>query len=218
MTTSLFAPEVLRLSSALALTIGLVAFEGLSVAAALPELGTEFGAIRQLPWVMTGYLLASGLAIALAGPRVDSVGARLVFRGAIVAFAVSSVACGLAPGVLSLVMMRVVQGAAGGMIMATSAAAIGLGYPAALRSRAYAMAATVWGVMAFGGPGLAAFLLTVLDWRWIFLVNAPLAAVAALIGWTSIPGPVGEARMACVRLDNVLLHGAQIGENRGRIG
>ena len=171
------------------LTTGLVAFEGLSVTAALPEIGADLGSVRLLPWVITSYLLASGVAIAMAGPLIDALGPRLVFRAATLAFLLTSLACGLCHDMGLLIAARIAQGLAGGLVMSTSGSAIGLGYPERLRSRAYAMASTAWGVLAFGGPALAAALLTALDWRWIFLANVPLALIAAVAGWNAVPGP-----------------------------
>lgn len=177
------------LATAVLLITSLVAFEGLSVTAALPEIGAALGSVHLLPWVVTAYMVASGFALAVAGPVIDAVGARRVFRMATVGFLLSSLLCGVAQNLLTLISARALQGLAGGAVMATSSAAIGLGYPEAVRSRAYAMASTVWGVLAFGGPALAALVLTVADWRWIFLSNVPLCLLAAVAGWGNIPGP-----------------------------
>ncbi len=204
----LLSSELLPLSVALMLSIGLVAFEGLSVAPALPAIGADLGSAERLPWVMTVYLLASGLAIAVSGSLVDAIGCRTIYRVAIVSFVVSSFACGVSPSLEMVVVMRVLQGAAGGMIIAANGAAIGLGYPSALRSRAYAMASTVWGVLAFGGPALAAVLLSVLDWRWIFYVNVPLGLLAALLGWSRTPSKVEGSKPLQLDLKGALLIGA----------
>ena len=202
------SPQVLPLSIALILSIGLVAFEGLSVAPALPAIGADLGSAQRLPWVMTAYLLASGLAIAVSGSLVDAVGCRLIYRTAIVGFVVSSFACGVSPSLEVVVFMRVLQGASGGMIIAANGAAIGLGYPAALRSRAYAMASSVWGVLAFGGPAIAAVLLSWLDWRWIFYVNVPLGLLAAVLGWSQTPGRVEGSKPLRLDLRGAVLIGS----------
>ncbi|MEM1246290.1 MAG: MFS transporter [Acidobacteriota bacterium] len=178
-----------RLATAVLLITSLVAFEGLSVTAALPEIGAALGSVNLLPWVVTSYMVASGFALAVAGPVIDAVGARRVFRWSTLAFLVSSLVCGLAPSMLTLIVARALQGFAGGAVMSTSSASIGLGYPESVRSRAYAMASTIWGVLAFGGPALAALVLTAADWRWIFLCNVPLCLLAAVAGWTAVPGP-----------------------------
>ncbi len=194
--TGLFSDGVRRLTLAQALVTGIVAFEGLSVVAALPELGRDLTnpeTVSFLPWVITAYLLSSGIAIAATGPLADSIGPRAVFRVGLVIFGAASLACGWSSDLASMVPLRLIQGASGGMLIAGTGAAIGLGYPLRLRSRAYAMASTVWGGVGFGGPALAAALLSVLSWRWIFWVNVPFVVLALAAAWTTIPGPVEGA-------------------------
>ena len=71
--------------------------------------------------------------------------------------------------------------------MATTITIVGLSFPAELRARAYAANSTVWGAMALVGPALAALMVSVGSWRWIFAVNLPLVAFAAVIGWNRLP-------------------------------
>ena len=188
----LLSTEVLPLSIALMLSSALVAFEGLSITAALPEIGADLGNLDRLPWIITGYLLLSGLTIAMTGGWVDAVGPRLTFRVATIGFAASSLACAVAMNLETLIAARLIQGASGGMTMATTGAAIGLAYPAHLRSRAYAMASTIWGLVAFGGPVLVAALLTFASWRSVFHASVVLAVATLAIGWRALPGPLPE--------------------------
>lgn len=178
---------LLPLSAAIYLTVALVAFEGLAVVAALPEMTADLGRVRLLPWVITGFLVTSGVATVLSGPLVDSLGTTVMFRWSVSVFVVGSVLAALAPSMGMMVAARVVQGAGGGLIIAVGLAAVALGYPDHLVSRAYAANSTVWGVMGVAGPALAAFLLTAFDWRWIFWVNVPLGAVALAAGWRAMP-------------------------------
>jgi MFS family permease len=67
---------------------------------------------------------------------------------------------------------------------------VALVYPSQLMGRAFAANSHVWGVMGFAGPALAAALLQVGSWRWIFLVMVPIAAAALVAGWRTLPGPV----------------------------
>ena len=201
---TLFAPSVRGLTVGLSLATALVAFEGLSVVAALPELGRDLTSpetVPYLPLVMTAYLLASGIAIAVSGPLADSFGPQLLYRTGLVVFALASLGCGLSPNLWILIPLRLVQGLAGGMLIATNGAAIGLGYPPRMRARAYALTATIWGVLGVGGPALAGLMLMTLSWRWIFWINTPLALIALVIGWNTIPGPALGAHKQ--RLDRV---------------
>jgi MFS family permease len=179
---------LLPASIAIYTTVALVAFEGLAVAAALPQIAAELGRVSLLPWVITGYLFTSGVATVVAGPLVDGIGVRTMFRYAVAVFALAGFAAAFVPSMPLMVAARIVQGAGGGLIFAVGLAAVGLVYPAHLVSRAYAANSTVWGVMAVAGPAIAAVMLTVLSWRWIFLVNLPLGILSLIAGWRVLPG------------------------------
>lgn len=184
--------QLLPASIAIFTTVALVAFEGLAVAAALPELAADLGGVALLPWTITGFLLTSGIATAISGPLVDGIGTSTMFKWAVSIFVAASVAAAFAPSMPVMILARIVQGAGGGMISAVGIAAVGLVYPPHLVSRAFAANATVWGVMGVAAPAIAALMLTVLDWRWIFLVNLPLGLSALVAGWRVLPGPAGK--------------------------
>jgi MFS family permease len=189
---------LLPASIAIFTTTALVAFEALAVTAAIPELAADLGGVSLLPWVITGYIVTSSVSTVIAGPLVDGIGARIIFRWAVGIFMLASVGAALAPSMPLLVVTRVVQGAGAGLISAVGLAAVGLVYPARLVGRAFAANATVWGAMGVAGPGIAAALLTSLNWRWIFLVSVPLGLLAMATGWRVLPGPAGERQ---IRLD-----------------
>jgi MFS family permease len=187
---SILSRELLPASVAILTAVAIVAFEGLAVVAAVPELTAELGQVHLLPWVITAYLLASGVATAIAGSVIDALGVSTVFRWATVAFAASSLAAAAASSMPVLVAARVLQGASGGAVVSVGIAAVALVYPGHLTGRAFAANANVWGVMGFAGPAIAAALLEVGSWRWIFLLMVPISAVALVAGWRTLPGPV----------------------------
>jgi MFS family permease len=187
---SILSRELLPASIAIFTTVAVVAFEGLAVTAALPDLTAELGDVAWLPWVITAYLLASGVTTAISGSFVDAMGTAAVFRWATIAFALSSLAAAAAPSMPVLVATRVLQGASGGAVISVGLAAVALVYPGNLVGRAYAANSNVWGVLAFAGPAIAALLLQVGSWRWIFLLMVPLSAAALVAGWRTLPGPV----------------------------
>jgi MFS family permease len=191
--TSVLSRELLPASIAIYTTVALAAFEGLAVSAALPQVAADLGDVHLLPWMVTGYLLMSGVAAVVAGPLVDSYGVRAVFRTAIVVFVTGAVLASTVPSMPLMVAARLLHGAGGGAIIAVGIAAVSLIYPANLIGRAFAANATVWGVMGVAGPGIAAFMLTTLNWRWIFLVNIPLGLLALAAGWRVMPAAVDVA-------------------------
>jgi MFS family permease len=89
-----------------------------------------------------------------------------------------------------LVAIRVLQGAAGGAIISVGVGAVALVYPGHLVGRAFAANSNVWGILGIAGPAIAAALLQIGSWRWIFLLMVPISAVALIAGWRTLPGPI----------------------------
>ena len=204
--TSIFSPDVRAASISIMTIVALGAFEGLAVAAALPQVAADLGGVALLPWVVTTYLLVAGVSTIVAGALVDRAGAGPTFRVAAIVFIVGGVGCGLATSMEVLVAMRVVQGIGGGAANAVALAAVGLVFPQRLVGRAFAANATVWGVMSVAGPAIAAALLTVASWRWIFLVNIPLGGLALALGWRALPGrPAAAGARARLSTLNIVL-------------
>jgi MFS family permease len=166
--------------------VALAAFDGMAVAATLPKIGAELG-VRGLPGVITAFSLTSTIALLASGPIIDTLGVRTTYRITLVVFFASSLLCAAAPNLELLIAARVVQGSAGGVVMAVTLANVGLSYPAELRPRAIAANSLVWGVMALAGPGIAAFVLTIVSWRGVFALNIPLVLIAGAIGWNRLP-------------------------------
>jgi MFS family permease len=146
---SILSRQFLPAAVAIFTTVAIVAFEGLAVTAALPELTADLGQVRLLPWVITAFLVSSGVMTAIAGSFIDSLGTSTVFRWATIAFAVSSLAAAWATSMPFLVAARVLQGASGGAIISVGVAAVALVYPSHLMGRAFAANSNVWGVLGF---------------------------------------------------------------------
>ncbi len=167
--------------------VAIAAFDGLAIVAALGDIGADLGDIALLPWVITAYLATSAVAVIVAGPVIDAIGVRRTFRVTGLWFLVWSAGAAAAPTMPLLIVARVLQGLGGGLVMAVAMASVGLAYPHWLRPRAFAANSMVWGVMGFGGPAVAGALLTVGDWRLIFVVQLPITAVALAMGWRTLP-------------------------------
>jgi len=183
----LFAGERRPIVVALMSVIAIASYNNLSAAAALPDIGDDLGDIELLPWVITLELLTSAVAVLAAGPIVDGLGARRVFRWAVVGFAATSIAVASAPTMPILLAARGIQGVFAGAIMTVGVASIGLAIPTRLRPKAFALTSSVWGVMGVAGPAIAAIFVVTVGWRGIFVVNVPVTVIAAVIGWNRIP-------------------------------
>ncbi len=205
----ILSPPYRRASIAIYVAVALAAFEGTAVAAVLPQVAGDLGRLDLLPWVVTGYLFAGGVAIVVAGPAIDTLGTRTVFRWSVLTFTVAGTAAGLVESMPAMVAVRLLHGFGGGALGAASVTAVGLVFPLKMVGRAFAANSTVWGVMGVAAPGIAAFMVTTLSWRWVFLVNLPLGILALVAGWSILPGAasggpgqrrfdlVGTALVAC---------------------
>jgi DHA2 family methylenomycin A resistance protein-like MFS transporter len=159
-----------------------VTLDAVIVNVALPDIRADLGGgIRGLQWVVDGYtLMFAGLLLA-AGSLSDRIGAKRAFGFGVLVFVLASAACGLAPGLSALVIFRFMQGTAAAVMMPSSMALIGQAYPdPARRTRAVAIWAMGGAVASSCGPILGG-VLTLASWRWIFLVNVPVGALALLL-------------------------------------
>ncbi len=201
----LLSPGNRSLSIAIYTTIALIAFEGTSVAAALPDLAADLGDVGRLPWVITAFLFALGSTTVVAGPLVDAYGSRRLFLWSATAFAATGFAAGLATSLDMLIVIRLLQGGASGVLFAATLAAVNLGFPSHLTGRAFAANSTIWGVMGALAPAIAAGLLSVASWRWIFFVNVPLGVVAIVAGRSAMPGRQPGAEPPSIDVRGALL-------------
>lgn len=170
------------------LTVALAGFGSLALLSALSSIAADLGHVSLLPWVMTSFIATSAIALVIAGPVIDAIGLRRTFRVIGIWLILSTAAAAAAPSMLMLVLARAIQGIGGGLVLAVSVAAIGLGYPPHLRARVIVAQAAVFAVTGIGGPAVAGALLAFGGWRIIFIIQIPLAVIAVASGWTTLPG------------------------------
>jgi DHA2 family methylenomycin A resistance protein-like MFS transporter len=165
------------------------------VTVAVPVIGAELHAgIPAMQWVVSGYTLLLAALLLTAGSLADRVGARAAFGFGLGAFTVASAACGLAPGIEALVAARLVQGAAAAVVLPASLGLVRQAFPApAARARAVAAWTAAGGAAMAAGPLIGGVLAGTFGWRWVFLVNLPVGAVA-LLALIRAPRSVGRPR------------------------
>ncbi|MFW5898968.1 MAG: MFS transporter, partial [Jiangellaceae bacterium] len=158
-----------------------------SVNVALPTLVTAFDApFALVQWVVLSYLLATASLLPIAGRLADMFGKRTLFLAGFATFAVGSLLCALAPGVVPLIAFRTVQGAASAVLTALGLAIITDVFPAGERGRAIGVNGAVLSVGIVLGPTLGGFLVEV-GWPWVFLFGVPVAAAGFLLGRRFVP-------------------------------
>ena len=154
----------------------------------LPEIARDLGADPiHLKLVLTTYLLALAVFLPISGWAADRFGARRVFRAAIVVFALGSIACGLSQSLIQLVLARALQGIGGSMMVPVGRLIVLRAIP-----RAGLVAAMAWLTVPalLGpvlGPPLGVYITTYWDWRWIFWINIPIAALGLILTSLYIP-------------------------------
>jgi MFS family permease len=176
----------------------LVVLDITAVNVAVPAIGADLGiAAGGLHWAVSAYAVAFGVLLLPAGRLADALGRRRVFLAGVAAFGVASLACGLAPGGEVLAVSRALQGAGAAAIspaaLAILAQAFGDGRP---RARALAAWGTVGAVAAASGVLFGGAVVELTGWRWVFLVNVPVAAAALALGPAVLPSHRGGGRRA----------------------
>jgi EmrB/QacA subfamily drug resistance transporter len=147
----------------------------------------------ELQWVVSGYALAFGLLLVPAGRVGDVRGRRSMFMIALALFSLASLACGLAPTSLALVVARLAQGLAGGLLTPQISALIQQLFRGRERGTAFGLFGTVVGVSTAVGPLLGGALIALFGpddgWRWVFFINLPIGLAAIPLAWRLLPAP-----------------------------
>jgi len=160
----------------------------------LPSLAAELHAsLSTIQWVTSGYLLALAVMLPLNGWLVDRIGAKALYLWCFAAFTLSSTLCGLAWSANALIAFRVLQGMSGGLLapMAQMMIARAAGKHMA-RIIGYAAVPILLGPLL--GPVIAGAILQYASWRWLFLVNLPVGALAIALAIFFLPNDREETQ------------------------
>jgi EmrB/QacA subfamily drug resistance transporter len=184
----------------------MVVLDNTVVNVALPQLGQVFGAeLSLLQWVITAYFLAQAAVIPLSGWMSDRFGAKRIYLISLVLFSLGSALCGLAISAQTLIAARVVQGLGGGMLMPIGMAVLFRLTPPQRRGAIFALFGIPIMVAPALGPVLGGYLVEFASWRYIFLLNVPIGAVALVMGLRALPAlPASRAVGALDTLGVVL--------------
>jgi multidrug resistance protein len=155
---------------------------------AIPALRAAFGVDnRAVGLVMSVFILFSLCSTALMAKLSDRYGRRPIYLASVACFALGSLLIALAPSFWLIIISRGIQGIGAGGITPTASAVVGDTFPPAERGRALGLIGATYGMAFVLGPPLAALLLVALSWRWIFLINLPIATLVILMGWRVLP-------------------------------
>ena len=179
-----------RLGAILAVAFGvsLSVIDGTIANVALPTIGQKLGiSSADSIWIVNAYQLAIMVSLLSFSALGDVVGYRKVYIGGLMLFTVASVGCSLSGSLQSLVLTRVMQGFGAAAITSVNTTLIRFIYPKARLGRGMGINATVVAVSSVAGPTLAAGILSVADWPWLFAVNIPMGLIALSLSRRFLP-------------------------------
>jgi EmrB/QacA subfamily drug resistance transporter len=177
---------------AVVLASGIVFLDSTIVNVALPTIAldlpaTAVGALEGQAYVTSGYLAMLSAFLIIAGALADRYGRRRIFIIGLVSFGVTSALCGLAPTMEWLIVFRLLQGAAGALLVPGPLSLITANFEGEARARAFGLWSAATAALTITGPLIGGIIIDSFSWRWAFLVNVPLVLLALYAAVRHIP-------------------------------
>ncbi len=191
---------------------GMAFIDATVVNIALPHIGADLDAdAASLQWTINGYTLSLASLILLGGSLGDRFGRRRTFLVGVVWFAVASLLCGIAPSIGALIAARILQGVGGALLTPGSLAILEASFEPRDRSRAIGAWSGLGGVAGAIGPFVGGWLVQAASWRFVFLINLPLAALVIAAAWRHVPESKNADAPPKLDIAGVLLGAAGLG-------
>jgi DHA2 family multidrug resistance protein-like MFS transporter len=180
-------------AAAIWLALAMAVLDGSIANVALPTISREIGASAATSvWIINAYQLTITVLLLPLAALGDRLGYRRIYIPGLVLFTMGSVGCAMANGLTTLILARTFQGIGAAGIMSMNAALVRATYPASMLGRGIGYNALVLSFSAAAGPTLAALILSVAPWPWLFLINLPIGIAAIIVGSRSLPHAHGE--------------------------
>lgn len=158
------------------------------VSIAQPTIGREFRAdIAGLQWVSIGYMLTLSGLLLFCGGLGDRIGRRRVFLAGIVWFAVASLLCAVSPNITLLILFRALQGVGGALLTPGSLAILEASFRREDRAASIGAWSGFGGIASAVAPFLGGWLIAAASWRFIFVINLPIAAGVVWLSLRNVP-------------------------------
>jgi EmrB/QacA subfamily drug resistance transporter len=185
-------PLIWKIGSVAVLGSFLAQLDATVVNVSLSSLATVFhSSLSAIQWVTSGYLLALALVLPLSGWMVDRIGAKALYIWCFSVFTLSSALCGFSWSSNSLIGFRILQGMSGGL-MAPMAQMMMARVAGKHMASVLGFAAMPILLAPLLGPVIAGAILQFASWRWLFLVNLPVGALALVLAVLFLPNDRGE--------------------------
>lgn len=177
------------------LASSLAFIDGSVLNVALPAIGHSFGArTAEVQWVMNAFTLPLSALLLLGGAAGDLYGRRRVMQAGIALFTLASMLCAMAPSLEIFLGARALQGIGAALLLPNSLATLSASFEGEKRGRAVGTWAAAGAIAGAAAPLLGGWLVDGPGWRFIFLLNIPIALGAILLGWLYVPESQNEER------------------------
>jgi EmrB/QacA subfamily drug resistance transporter len=166
----------------------LASLDATAVNIALPAIGREFGGgVAQLQWIADAYALTLAAFLLIGGALGDRYGRKRIFGVGVVWFTAASLACGVAPSAVSLILARGLQGIGAALLSPGSLAILEASFRKQDRAAVIGAWSGLGGVALALGPFLGGYLVSAVSWRLVFLINLPVALATLWMLWRFVP-------------------------------
>ncbi len=178
------------------LGISMAVLDGAIANVALPTIATDLHASPAASiWIVNAYQIAIVISLLTLAFLGDMFGYRRVYKCGLVVFTCTSLICALSHTLEMLTLARVAQGLGGAALMSVNTALIRLIYPQRFLGRGMGINSFIVAVSSAAGPTIAAAILSVASWQWLFLINVPLGIISFILAMRYLPanGPRNQA-------------------------
>ncbi|KGT95738.1 multidrug MFS transporter [Erwinia typographi] len=173
---------------AIALGITVAVLDGAIANVALPTIARELHASpAESIWIVNAYQLAIIVSLLSLSFLGDILGYRRIYQAGLVLFACTSLLCALSTSLEMLTFARVLQGFGGAALMSVNTALIRIIYPQRFLGRGMGINSLIVAVSTAAGPTVAAAVLSVASWKWLFLINVPVCLAALYLALRFLP-------------------------------
>lgn len=173
---------------AIALGITVAVLDGAIANVALPTIARDLNASAATSvWIVNAYQLAITISLLSLASLGDIIGYRKVYLTGLLVFSITSLGCAMSDSLWTLTLARVLQGFGAAAVMSVNVALVRLIYPQRYLGRGMGINALIVAVSAAAGPSVAAAILSVSSWPWLFAVNVPIGIAAFICGMKFLP-------------------------------
>ncbi|MCW5744647.1 MAG: MFS transporter [Alphaproteobacteria bacterium] len=175
--------------AAMAIGLSMTVLNGSIANVALPAIAKDLDTTpARSIWIVNAFQIAVVVSLLPLASLGDVLGYRRVFRAGLVVFTLASLACALSSSLLTLTIARTVQGIGAAGIMSVNPALIRFTYPRAALGRGMGINALVVATSAATGPSIAAGILALGPWQWLFAIAVPMGLLAFVVSMRALPG------------------------------